>query len=382
MKELKKTKFLVVGSGFFGSVIAERITNDLNEEVLVIDKRPHIGGNCFSEDDAGTGIHYHKYGTHIFHTNNRQVWDYINHFTEFNGYFHQVLTTYKNKVYQMPINLETINSFYGINLKPYQVRDFLKREISRDKVSSVKNFEEKAISLVGRPLYEAFIKGYTKKQWQKDPRLLPEELLSRLPFRVNYNESYYFSRWQGVPLGGYTEIFKKLLKSRRITLELNTDYFKIRKTFPESTFIVYSGPIDEYFGYKYGKLDWRSLEFKKQIIKVDDFQGTSVMNYAQGSVPYTRIHEPKHLHPERKYTQRKTLIITEYPDSSGKNYPCYPVNDARNQRLASKYKTEAGKLKNVLIGGRLGDYKYYDMHEVILLALKSYENRIKRNFRK
>lgn len=375
-------KFLVVGSGFFGSVIAERIANDLKERVLVIDKRPHIGGNCFSEDDNKTEIHYHKYGTHIFHTSNKIVWDYINRFTEFNGYFHQVLTTYKNKVYQMPINLETINSFYNLNLKPYEVDGFLEKEIAKEKIINPKNFEEKAISLIGRPLYEAFIKGYTKKQWQRNPELLPEFILKRLPLRKNYNESYYFSRWQGIPLMGYTEIFRKLLNNKNIEVKLNTDYFEIRENIPETTFVIYSGPIDKYFDYKYGRLEWRTLEFKKRILSVEDYQGTSVMNYAEESIPCTRIHEPRHLHPEKNYTKEKTLIIEEYSKPDDGNNPYYPINDERNQKLILKYRDETQTLKNVTISGRLGDYQYYDMHQTIAMALELYENKIKRNYRK
>lgn len=375
-------KFLVVGSGFFGSVIAERIANDLKERVLVIDKRSHIGGNCFSEDDKKTEIHYHKYGTHIFHTSNKIVWDYINRFTEFNGYFHQVLTTYKNKVYQMPINLETINSFYNLNLKPYEVDDFLEKEIAKEKIINPKNFEEKAISLIGRPLYEAFIKGYTKKQWQRNPVLLPEFILKRLPLRKNYNESYYFSRWQGIPLMGYTEIFRKLLNNKKIKVKLNTDYFEIRENIPETIFVIYSGPIDKYFDYKYGQLEWRTLEFKKRILQVEDYQGTSVMNYAEESIPYTRIHEPRHLHPEKNYTKEKTLIIEEYSEPDDGNNPYYPINDEKNQKLILKYRNETQKLNNVAISGRLGDYKYYDMHQTIAMALELYENKIKRNYRK
>lgn len=375
-------KFLVVGSGFFGSVIAERIANDLKERVLVIDKRPHVGGNCFSEDDNKTGIHYHKYGTHIFHTSNKIVWDYINRFTGFNGYFHQVLTTYKNKVYQMPINLETINSFYNLNLKPYEVDDFLEKEIAKEKIINPKNFEEKAISLIGRPLYEAFIKGYTKKQWQKDPILLPEFILKRLPFRKNYNESYYFSSWQGIPLMGYTEIFRKLLNNKNIEVKLNTDYFEIRENISETTFVIYSGPIDKFFDYKYGKLEWRTLEFKRRILSVEDYQGTSVMNYAEESIPCTRIHEPKHLHPEKNYTKEKTLIIEEYSKPDDGNNPYYPINDERNQKLILKYRDETQTVKNVAISGRLGDYQYYDMHQTIAMALELYENKIKRNYRK
>lgn len=259
----KNLKYLVVGSGFFGSVIAERIANNLNEQVVVIDKRNHLGGNCFSEFDDETGIEFHKYGTHIFHTSNGKVWKYINNFTSFNKYHHQVLTTYKNKVYQMPINLETINSFYNINLKPYEVDDCLKSEINKEKIDNPRNLEEKAISQIGRPLYEAFIKGYTQKQWQKDPKKLPASIIDRLPFKKNYGDNYYFDLWQGIPINGYSQIFKRMLDHRNIDLHLNTDFFNIRDKIPPYCLIIYSGPIDRFFDYKFGKFEWRSLEFGK-----------------------------------------------------------------------------------------------------------------------
>lgn len=367
-------KFVIVGSGFFGSVLAERIANKLRENVLVIEKRNHIGGNCFSLDDPETGIHYHLYGTHIFHTPHARVWEYINRFTEFNNYYHQVLTTYKNKVYQMPVNLETINSFYNINLKPFEVDEFLQNEIKKEKIGQPANFEEKAISLMGRPLYEAFIKGYTLKQWQKDPREMPESVLKRLPFRKNYNESYYNSRWQGMPLNGYGKIFEKLLNSPRIDLKLNLDYFDIRKLIPGNTKVIYSGPIDQFFNYKYGKLEYRTLKFEKEIHPFEDYQGTSVMNYADVEVPFTRIHEPRHLHPERTdYPSDRTMIIKEYSLMDDGTNPFYPINDERNQRLVMKYREESRMVKNTIISGRLGEYKYYDMHDTINHALDVFE---------
>jgi UDP-galactopyranose mutase len=375
--DLKHLKYLVVGSGFYGSVIAERIANDLDEHVVIIDKRAHIGGNCFSETDIETGIEYHKYGTHIFHTSIRNVWNYINRFTEFNGYRHQVLSSYQGRIYQMPINLETINAFYGLNLRPFEVAEFLKSEIVRENIGVPKNLEEKAISQIGRSLYEAFIKGYTKKQWQKDPRFLPASIIERLPLRYNYNESYFFDPWQGIPANGYTAIFKKLLTNRKIENLISTDYFSIKGEIPSSCLIIYSGPIDSFFNYDYGKLEWRTLEFKNKIIGVEDFQGTSVMNYPEISVPYTRIHEPRHLHIERPYLKEKTLIIYEYPKFGLAHNPLYPVNTSTNQNILEKYIAKANCLKNVIIGGRLGDYQYYDMDRVIDLALKTYEEKIK-----
>lgn len=370
-------KYVIVGSGFFGAVIAERIANDLGETVLVIEKRSHIGGNCFSRNDDETGIHYHEYGTHIFHTSNEQVWEYINRFTAFNSYFHQVLTTWKGKVYQMPINLETINSFYNVNLKPFEVDAFLKAEIAKENIGTPRNFEEKAVSMIGRPLYEAFIKGYTMKQWQKDPKDMPESVLNRLPFRKNYNESYYYSKYQGIPLNGYTAIFEKMLAHKNIRVVLDTDFFDLRDRIPEETPIIYSGPIDRFFDYRHGKLDWRTLRFEFERPGVEDFQGTSVMNYAEQSVPFTRIHEPRHLHPENKYPEDRTLIIKEYSLMDDGRNPYYPISDARNQDIIKKYKAEAEKLPNVHISGRLGDYKYYDMHQTIEHALDTYYKKLK-----
>jgi UDP-galactopyranose mutase len=368
---MKDYKYVVVGAGFLGSTVAERIASELNEDVLVIDKRSHIGGNCYSQVDAETKIEYHNYGTHIFHTSNTEVWDYINKFTSFNSYRHQVLTTYKDKVYQMPINLETINSFYNLNLKPYQVNDFLKSEITKSNITDPTNFEEMAISLIGEPLYSAFIKGYTLKQWQRDPKELPSSIIKRLPFRKNYDENYYNSLWQGIPSNGYGAIFEKMLNHPRIKLLLNTDFFDLRDSIPESTKIIYSGAIDKLFNYKFGPLEWRSLKFVFERIDVDDLQGTSVMNYAEESVPYTRIHEWKHLHPERDIFKKDvTLITKEYSIEGDTDNPSYPVGGARNRELLKNYLFEAKKLKNHIIGGRLGEYKYYDMHQTLARGLE------------
>lgn len=375
--ELRNIEYLVVGAGFFGCVIAERLANDKGSRVAVIDKRAHIGGNCYSEIDPGTGIEYHAYGTHIFHTSIETVWKYINNFTSFNSYRHQVLTTYRNRVYQMPINLETINSFYGINLKPYEVADFLRSEIEIENIVNPQNLEEKAISLVGRPLYEAFIKEYTEKQWQKDPKSLPASIIDRLPIRKNYDENYFFDQWQGIPLGGYTEIFNKMLTNRNIKLYLNIDFFDIRDRVPGSCTVIYSGPIDRFFNYKFGKLEWRSLYFEKEVINVEDYQGTSVMNYPEKSVPYIRIHEPRHLHCERSYPKDKTIIMKEYPQPGTGNDPYYPVNTKENDRHLRQYKTLALQVSNVIFGGRLGEYKYYDIDEVIAAALCLYQKNLK-----
>ncbi len=369
-----KTDYLIVGAGFFGAVMAERISRVLKKKVLILEKRPHIGGNCYSERDQQTGIEFHKYGTHIFHTNSKKVYDYLGQFTEFNSYYHQVLTTHQGKVYQMPINLETINSFYEVNLKPFEVEDFLKKEKAKETYDNPKNLEEKAISLVGRPLYEAFIKGYTKKQWQKDPKDLPASIINRLPIRSNYDESYFNNgRYQGIPLEGYTAIFEKMLDHPLIEVRNNSDYFALREQIEVKEKTIYSGPLDRYFNYKLGRLEWRSVRFEKKIEAYPDYQGTSVMNYADVEEPFTRIHEPRHLHPERSYPKEQTLLFYEYSQENPEE-PYYPVGTEKNHELKKAYQELAQKEDNVLFGGRLGTYAYYDMDQVIGQALAAFES--------
>lgn len=371
-----KYDYLIVGAGLFGSVLAERIANDLGKKVLIIDKRSHIGGNCYSEVDEETGIEVHQYGTHIFHTSSVKAWNYINRFTEFNGYYHQVLSTYKDKVYQMPINLETINTFYDKNLKPLEAKEFIAEEIAKEGIIQPQNLEEKAISLIGRPLYEAFIKGYTVKQWGKDPVDLPADIITRLPVRYNYREDYFTnSRWQGIPLDGYTKVFERILESKNIHIELNCDYFENIGRFDVRNKTIFSGPIDKYFDYKYGALEWRTVDLEREVVGLEDFQGTSVMNYAGVDVAYTRIHEPKHLHPERSFQKEKTVIFYESSRQDSSD-PYYPLNTASDRELCRQYRALAAKEKNVIFGGRLGDYAYYDMDKTIDAALSCYEENV------
>ena len=367
--------YVVVGSGLLGSVVAERIASQLDQPVLVIEKRQHIGGNCYSETDSATGIEYHRYGTHIFHTSNEKVWDYIRGFTTFNTYRHQVLSAYKNKIYQFPINLETINSFYNVNLRPYEVDDFMSK-IRGNPIKKPANFEEQAISLLGQELYEAFFKYYTLKQWQIDPKELPASIFNRLPFRKNYVENYFFDQWQGIPEQGYTALFQKLLSNKKISVLLDTDFFSIRDRLKKDACIIYSGPIDRFFNYKFGHLSWRTLRFEKEILDTEDYQGNSVINYPEQEIPYTRIHEPRHLHPERNYTKEKTVIFREYSLPDNGTAPFYPIASAENMERLRLYKAEADQLDNVFISGRLGDYKYYDMHQTIARALEIFETGI------
>jgi UDP-galactopyranose mutase len=374
-----KTDFLIVGSGFYGAVLAERIANILKKNVIILEKRNHLGGNCFSETDKITGIEYHKYGTHIFHTSNNLVWDYINNFTKFNNYRHQVITKHKNKVFQMPINLETINSFFNKSFSPLEAKTFLEKKSKKYIKNSYENFEDKAKSQIGKELYDAFIKNYTKKQWNKSPIFLPSTIFNRLPIRFNYNEDYYSdNQWQGIPLNDYTEIFKNLISNKRIKIIYNKKFDLNSKIIPKYL-TIYTGPLDKLLKYKFGKLEWRSLKFKKQIININDFQGSAVMNYSDLKETYTRIHEPKHLHPERKITNKnQTLIIKEFPDTNDEE-PFYPINDNKNRLMHRKYKQYINNnIKKFVFGGRLADYAYYDMDMTISAALTKF-NKIKKS---
>lgn len=368
--------FCIVGAGFFGSVLAERIASNSNNKILVIDKRPHIGGNCYSAIDKETGIEYHQYGTHIFHTSSPTAWDYITKFTEFNNYHHQVLTLHRNKIYQMPINLETINSFYNCNMRPLEAIEFIQAEVRKAEITAPQNLEEKAISLIGRPLYEAFIKNYTIKQWGKHPSELPASIINRLPIRYNYSENYFNdARWQGIPLDGYTKIFEKLLTSPNIEVKLNCDYFSIQKSISVKKKTIFTGPIDKYFNNRFGKLEWRSVEFTKAIKNVADYQGTSVINFADLEKEYTRVHEPKHLHPERTYDTSKTVIFYENSVSNHEE-PFYPIRTEANNSILEKYQKLAQTEEKTVFGGRLGEYSYLDMDKTILAALQCFETQI------
>ena len=371
--------FLVVGSGFFGCVIAERIASVLKKNILIIDKRDHIGGNCFSAIDPVTKIEYHKYGTHIFHTSNQKVWNYINNFTKFNGYRHQVISNYNNKKYQMPINLETINDYYKKNFNPKEAEAFIQKKSKKFKKRIYKNFEEKAKSQIGEDLYNAFIKEYTEKQWGKNPKDLPSNIFNRLPLRFNYNEDYFKNCiWQGIPIDGYTRVFENLIHNKRISFQPLTEY-NINNPIKPKYLTIYTGPIDKLLNYKYGKLAWRSLKFENKIVRQKDFQGTSVINYPELKFKFTRIHEPKHLHLERNYSTKSSLIIKEYPIIDD-DEPYYPINDNSNRDIHRLYKRDINKLKNFIIGGRLADYAYYDMDMTISAALVKFEH-IYKNFK-
>jgi UDP-galactopyranose mutase len=371
-------KYLVVGSGIFGSVIAERIANDLKQKVLVIDKRDHVGGNSFSDCNAETGIEVHKYGSHIFHTTLPEVWEYINKFANFNSYRHKVLTKHDGKVYQMPINLDTINRYFDLSLSPKEATEFINELVASEGIVNSNNLEEKAISQVGKSLYDAFIKGYTRKQWDTCPNRLPASIITRLPVRFNYKSDYFEDPWQGIPLDGYGSLFNNLLKNKNITVKTGVDFFSIKEHIPKECKIIYTGPIDRYFNYKFGYLGWRTIDLKFEVIGVGDYQGTAVMNYADVDVPYTRIHEFRHYHPDREYPLDKTVICYEYSKPfSILDDPYYPINGIDDNNVLDLYQKESLLHTNIVFGGRLGSYKYLDMDKTISQALETYEKIIK-----
>lgn len=380
-ESLKGERLVIVGSGFFGLTIAERAAS-LGYPVTILERREHVGGNAFSFLDSQTGIEIHKYGTHLFHTSNRRVWDYVNRFTEFNNYRHHVFTRLGTQIYSMPINLSTLCSFFGQALTPEGARSLVESQIAEVEVKNPSNLEEKALSMIGRPLYEAFIRGYTEKQWEVSPTELPPEIISRLPVRFNFNTRYFNDVWEGLPLNGYQAWFSSMLKNPLITLHLNVDFFDVRHLIPKSTFVVYTGPLDRYFDYKFGRLGWRTLDLRLETEPVVDFQGAAVINYADVRVPFTRIHEFRHLHPERAYDACSTVIMYEFSRKAiNDDEPYYPINSISDRERLIQYREAAKSELNVFFGGRLGTYQYLDMHMAIGSALSAFENQIEPRLR-
>jgi UDP-galactopyranose mutase len=378
---------LVVGSGFFGLTVAERAANVLGCKVTVIDRRDHIGGNAYSYADPDTGIEVHKYGAHLFHTSNDRIWEYVNRFTTFTDYVHRVFTTHDGHVFSMPINLSTINQFFGLALSPSEAKTLVAGQASEFSTSEAKNLEEKAISLIGRPLYEAFIRDYTEKQWQTSPLELPESVISRLPVRYNYDNRYFNDKYEGLPTDGYTAWIEKMVDNPLIDVRLGVDFFDESQPLNKTAVygkvpVVYTGAIDRYFNFEFGELGWRTLDFESEVVAVDDFQGTSVMNYADASIPYTRIHEFRHFHPERDYAKGRTLIMREFSRFASKeDEPYYPVNTATDREKLLNYRELAKSEANVFFGGRLGSYQYLDMHMAIGSALTMFESEISTTLR-
>lgn len=380
---------LIIGAGLFGLTMAERITNVLGKKVLLVDKRPHIGGNCYSEFDPETGIECHKYGAHLFHTSDEQVWQYVNRFTTFTNYVHKVYITHQGEVYPMPINLGTINQFFHAAYTPDQA----KAEISKQAASAPKNpqnLAEQGISLIGKPLFDAFIKNYTAKQWQTPAEDLSPDIIKRLPVRYNYDNRYFNNTYEGLPADGYEAWFQNIVAScgDKLEVRLETDYFEdpeLQRIKDQGILTIYTGPIDRFYDYQFGELKWRSLDLQKEVLDVDDFQGCPVMNYADLEPKYTRIHEFKHFHPERTNDSAyantayapnsgKTVIVREYSKTwTRTDEPYYPVNTTGDRAKLQQYQSLAAKEANVIFGGRLGEYAYYDMDKTIASALAKFE---------
>ncbi|HET6627730.1 MAG TPA: UDP-galactopyranose mutase [Nocardioidaceae bacterium] len=372
---------VVVGSGFFGLTIAERCANELGLKVLVLERRHHIGGNAYSEPDPETGIEVHVYGAHLFHTSNEKVWDYVTRFTKFTDYQHRVYTTHKGEVYPMPINLGTINQFFRAAYTPDQARALIKEQAAELDGKEPENFVEKGVSLIGRPLYEAFIAHYTAKQWQTSPEDLSADIISRLPVRYTYNNRYFSDTYEGLPVDGYTAWLKRMADHPNIEVRLNTDFFDAREEYLGHVPVVFTGPVDRYFDYAHGRLGWRTLDFEREVLPVGDFQGTSVMNYPDEDEAFTRIHEFRHFHPERNYPSDKTVVMREFSRfAEGHDEPYYPVNTRADRERLLSYRDLARKEPDVLFGGRLGTYKYLDMHMAIGSALTMFENKLKPHF--
>lgn len=353
-----KYDYLIVGSGFFGSICARELTNQ-GYKCLVIDRRNHIGGNCHTENRDG--INLHTYGPHIFHTSNDEVWKWINQYTEFNNFTLRPVAVYKGEVFSLPFNMWTFSKLWGIT-HPEEAKNIIKNQSSH--IEEPKNLEEQAIKLVGKDVYEMLIKGYTTKQWRKDPKDLPKEIIKRLPVRFTYDNNYFNDKYQGIPIGGYTQIFEKLLNG--IDVLLGVDYFK--DPLPEHTNVIYTGPIDKFYNYRFGELEYKTTRFEHDKLSTDNYQGTAIMNFTELKYSYTRIIEHKHF--EETDTDC-TWITYETPVEyrAEETEPYYPVNDKINMDKYSKYKELADQETNILFGGRLAEYKYYDMHQVIESAL-------------
>ena len=353
--------FVIVGSGFFGSICAHEL-NKHGLKCLVLEKRNHIGGNCYTE--KRDNINIHLYGPHIFHTSNKEVWDWINNFTNFNNFTLRPIANYKDEIFSLPFNMWTFNKLWNVT-KPQEAKKIIQDQSKS--IEDPKNLEEQAIKLVGVDVYEKLIKGYTIKQWKKDPKNLPKEIIKRLPVRFTYDNNYFNDTYQGIPIGGYTQIFEKLLKD--VEVKLNTDYL-FDKEYWDSMCknVIFTGPIDKFFDYQFGRLEYKTTNFYHSKLNTEDFQGVAMVNYTDELIPFTRIVEHKHF---ENSDSKVTWITHEYPVDYNpfENEPFYPVNDEENNNKYSKYKKLVDSQTKIIFGGRLAEYKYYDMHQVIKSAL-------------
>lgn len=350
---------MIVGAGIYGAVFAEQMTRN-KKKCLIIDKRSHIAGNCYTKKQ--NNIDVHVYGCHIFHTNKKEIWDYVNKFCEFNNYKHTVKVKYKNKVFSFPINLLTLHQIWGVTSPDEALK---KLENVKIKIDTPKNMEEWCLANIGKELYEIFVKGYSIKQWNEDPKNLPASIVKRIPIRLNFNDNYYEDgSYQGIPKNGYTEMVQNMIE--KCDLDLEVDFFKIKDWKKYAKKLIFCGPIDQFFNYEFGKLDYRSLRWESEWLN-GDFQGCSQVNYTEQEIPYTRITEHKHFNNKN---QDKTFISKEYPANySETNEPYYPINNFANNEMYSKYKRILEKNNNILISGRLGKYKYLDMDDCVALAI-------------
>jgi len=359
----KAFDYLIVGAGLWGCVFAHQATKH-GKKCLVIDRRPHIGGNTYCENVEG--INVHKYGAHIFHTNDKPIWDFVNSFVEFNRYTNSPLANYKGDLYNLPFNMNTFYALWKVKT-PAEAKAKIEEQVREANITDPQNLEEQAISLVGTDIYYKLIKGYTEKQWGRKATDLPAFIIKRLPVRFTYDNNYFNDKYQGIPIGGYNKLSEGLLEGSEV--RLGVDYFADRNALDALAHtVVYTGQIDEYFDFRFGSLDYRSLRFDHKILETDNFQGNAVVNYTEAEVPYTRIIEHKHF---EFGTQPKTVVTYEYPQEWVKGAePYYPVNDAKNDGIFRQYRALAEQEKKVIFGGRLAEYRYYDMHQVIGSALK------------
>ena len=379
---------IVVGSGFFGLTIAEQAASELGKRVLVVEKREHIGGNAYSENEPETGIEVHKYGAHLFHTSNDRVWEYVNRFAEFTDYQHRVFAMHDGTAYQFPMGLGLINQFFGKYYSPDEAKALIEEQREGLDPAAATNLEERGIALIGKPLYDAFVKHYTAKQWQTDPTDLPPEIISRLPVRYTFNNRYFNDKYEGLPVDGYAAWLEKMASHELIDVHLNTDWFDVRDSIRAESReapVVYTGPLDRYFDYAEGRLGWRTLDFEQEVLDTGDFQGTPVMNYNDADVPYTRIHEFRHFHPERaEYPDDKTVIVKEYSRfAEDDDEVYYPINTPEDREMLKRYRELAAaesRENKVLFGGRLGTYQYLDMHMAIGAALSVFDNHVRTYF--
>ena len=373
---------VVVGSGLFGLTIAEQAASRWGLRVAIVERRSHLGGNAYSEIDPETGIEVHKYGAHLFHTSNERVWEYVNRFTSFTSYVHRVWTTVDGVVYPMPVNLGTINQFFSAAYGPDEARALIAQQAAEVDGQEITDFESKGVSLVGRPLFEAFFKNYTAKQWQTDPKDLPASIISRLPVRYNYDSRYFNDKYEGLPVDGYTAWMERMVASDLIDVYLDTDFFDPDNPLNKAAVVgkvpvVYTGPVDRYFDYSAGDLSWRTVDFEKEVVETGDYQGCSVMNYGDIDVPFTRIIEFRHFHPERDYQDKKTVIFREFSRFADHgDEPYYPVNTAQDRERLEQYRELMKNEDRVFFGGRLGTYKYLDMHMAIASALTMLDNEL------